>query len=92
MFFSKDELVRRIAKRNSDNRYSGSTLVIHSNAKCKLPGFVGVGPYVAGSLPASWFDMRIVVGSTEYHELDRLLKEIVKEYSQFGLAYLGITE
>jgi len=90
MFFNKEEIVARIVRRNRSDEWSGSVVGIHGNTRCKLHGFVAVGP-LHQKAGFSWFDIRIRVGSTQYFELDTILKEACQELAQFNLHYQEVT-
>lgn len=86
MFFNKEELVARFVRRNRNGEWGGSTVCIHSNTKCKLSGFLAVGPIYKGT-GFAWFDIRVAAGSPVYFELDRLLKEVCEDFPQYQLKY-----
>ncbi len=91
MFFNKEEVATRVARRNRKPDWYGSTIMIHSNTRCKLSGFLAVGPLYQHT-GLSWFDIRVRVGSPEYFELDTIMKELCRDFTQYGLKYQEVTK
>lgn len=91
-FFNKDEIFHRIHSRwNKSGQMLKEAIGIHQNTRCKLSGFISVGPLFQNNikLGLAWFDIRIRVGSPEYFELDEMLKQVC---SELRLSYKEVTK
>jgi hypothetical protein len=92
MFFNKEEVFHRVHRRwNKAGQKQDGYLGIHTNTRCKLPGFISVGPIYNGNrkLGLAWFDVRVRVGSPEYFELDEIMKQVCNE---LRLQYMEVTK
>jgi hypothetical protein len=81
-YFTKDEIGRKIFlcyERNG--RRQIGPIAVHRNSKCRVDGFVGIGPWYQGR-GISWFDIKD----------DKELKQIVREVcGRLGLNFVDKT-
>ncbi len=68
-YVAVEELLSRIHRRWSVRYKDLGPITMHKKPKCKLSGFVGIGP---GDV--SLFDVRCRIGSPDYFDLDDKLQ------------------
>lgn len=89
MFFNKEEVFNRVHRRwNKLGQVMHDPIGIHHNTRCKLDGFLAVGPLYQGKHGMAWFDIRIKVGTEACTELENILRQVCNElrisYSDVG--------